>query len=374
MTALGAFSRKVPRGPLAGYLVLGLVTGVALTACGSSQSTSTTTASAATASTTTVPTTTAPTTTATGGKSLELIEVSTGIPYYNPFVAAFKSEAKTLGDTAVVTGPATITPSSQIPDIQQATVKHIQGLAIQPNSDGALLPALQQAKAAGAKILEANNDSLSESLRVAGVTALNYANVPAAQLAELGKLMNYTGDFAILSATTTSIFQNQVIAGEKKLLASDPLYHNMHLVKVVYGLDESAPSFTATNELLTEFPNLKAITSPTTVGIAAAAQAIDSAHKAGKVVLTGLGEPIEMKKYILNGTVTQYQLWNVANMGTVSAWVLDQALHGVAFPPGKTFTVPGTGLGTLAVSQDGDIYCQPTVTTFDKANVNEFNF
>ena len=122
-------------------------------------------------------------------------------------------------------------------------------------------------------------------------------------------------------------------AGENKLLASNPKYKNMHLVKVVDGGDESAPSFTATNALLTEFPNLKAIISPTTVGIAAAAQAIDSAHKGGKIILTGLGEPIEMKKYILNGTVKDYQLWNVANMGIVSAYVLDQSINGVSFPP-----------------------------------------
>ena len=74
-------------------------------------------------------------------------------------------------------------------------------------------------KATGAKILEVNNDSLHESIRVAGVTALNYGLVPASQLEEVGKLMNYTGDFAILSAATTSIFQNQWIAGMKKLLA-----------------------------------------------------------------------------------------------------------------------------------------------------------
>jgi rhamnose transport system substrate-binding protein len=315
-----------------------------------------------------------PTASAASGKSLELIEVSTGIPYYNPLVSAFKAEAKKLGDTGTVVGPAAISASSQIPDIQQATVKHIQGIAIQPNDDKAPLPALQQAKAAGAKILEVNNDSLHENIRVAGVTALNYGNVPAGQLAQLGALMHYSGDFAILSAATTSIFQNQVIAGEKKLLRTDPKYHNMHLVKVVYGNDQSAPSYTATNALLTEFPNLKAITSPTTVGIAGAAQAIDAAHKGGKIILTGLGEPIEMKKYILNGTVKEYQLWNVANMGTVSAWVLDQAINGVSFPPGKKFTVPGSGLGTLTVSADGDIYCQKGLTVFNKANVNKYNF
>ena len=44
-----------------------------------------------------------------------------------------------------------------------------------------------------------------------------------------------------------------------------------------------------------------------------------------------------MKKYILNGTVKEYQLWNVANMGVVSAWVPHQAINGESFPPGKKF-------------------------------------
>ena len=57
--------------------------------------------------------------------------------------------------------------------------------------------------------MEDNNDSLPESIRVAGVTALDYGLVAPSQLAELGKLMNYSGDFAILSAATTSLFQNR---------------------------------------------------------------------------------------------------------------------------------------------------------------------
>jgi rhamnose transport system substrate-binding protein len=311
---------------------------------------------------------------AAAGKSIEFIEVATGIPYYNPLISGFKSEAAKLGLSFSVVGPAAATASTQIPFIQQAIVRHISGIAIQPNDPAAPLPALRQAKAAGIKIVETNVNSLPESLRVAGVTALNYALVPASQLAELGKLMNYSGDFAILSATTTSIFQNQVIASMKKILASNPKYSKMHLVKVAYGSDASAPSVTATNALITEFPHLKAITSPTTVGIAAAGQAIESAHKAGKIILTGLGEPIEMKKFILDGTVKEYQLWNVANMGIVSAYVLAQSLSGVTFPPGKTFQVPGSGLGTLKVASDGDIYCQPGMTTFNKANVNKYNF
>jgi rhamnose transport system substrate-binding protein len=318
--------------------------------------------------------TASPTAHASASKSIEFIETQTGIPYYNPLIDGFKVEAKKLGLAFTLAGPSSATASSQIPFIQQASVRHIGGIAIQPNDPSAPLPALKQAKAAGVKIVETNVDSLPESVRVAGVTALNYNNVAPAQLAEVGKLMNYTGDFAILSATSTSIFQNQVIAGFKKLLKSDAKYKNMHLVKIAYGSDDSAPSVTATNALLTEFPHLKAITSPTTVGIAAAAQAIESSHEAGKVILTGLGEPIEMKKFILDGTVKEYQLWNPEFMGIVSAYVLDQSLSGVSFPPGKKFSIPGSGLGTLTVSSDGDIYCEPGLITFNKANVNKYNF
>jgi rhamnose transport system substrate-binding protein len=313
-------------------------------------------------------------TVATKGHSIEFIEVEAGIPYYLPLIEGFSSEAAKLGDSFSVVGPADTGASSQIPFIQQATVQHIQGIAIQPNDPAAPLPALKQAAAAGAKILETNVESLPASLKVASVTALNYNLVAPAQLAELGKLMNYTGDFAILSAATTSVFQNQQIAIMKKLLKSNSKYRNMHLVKVAYGNDQSVASTTATNALLTEFPNLKAITSPTTVGIAAAAQAIESAHKQGKIILSGLGLPSQMRKYVLDGTVTEFQLWDPKSMGIVSAYVLDKAIGGEKFPAGKTFTIPGSNLGTLKVAAGGGIYAQNGVTTFTKANINQYDF
>ena len=253
-------------------------------------------------------------------------------------------------------------------------MQHVQGIAIQPNDPSAPLPALQQAKDGGAKILETNVNSLPQSLKVASVTALDYNLVGPSQIAEVGKLMNYTGQFAILSAAPTSVFQNQQVALMKKLLKSNPKYRKMHLVKVAYGNDQSVPSVTATNALLTAFPNLKAITSPTTVGIAAAAQAIESAHKQGKIILTGLGLPSQMRKYVLDGTVKEFQLWDPKNMGTVSAYVLDRAISGVQFTPGMKFTVPGSTLGTLTVANDGGIYCQHSLTTFTKANINQFDF
>ena len=103
-------------------------------------------------------------------------------------------------------------------------------------------------------------------------------------------------------------------------------------------------------------------------------RALLSAHMAKKIIVTGLGEPVEMKKFIKDGTVKTYQLWNPTNMGTVGTYMAYEALRGVTFPPGKTFSVPGSGLGVLKVAKDGDVWCQAGMTTFNKANVNKYNF
>ena len=49
-------------------------------------------------------------------------------------------------------------------------------------------------------------------------------------------------------------------------------YPKMKLVSTVYGNDDPAQSLTALQGLLTAYPNLRGIISPTTVGISTAAQ------------------------------------------------------------------------------------------------------
>ena len=65
----------------------------------------------------------------------------------------------------------------------------------------------------------------------------------------------------------------------------------------------------------------------------------------------------------------------MAEMTDHEAADVDQAnASGEARELYDTFSVPGSGLGTLTVAKDGDIYCQKTLTTFNKANVNKYNF
>ena len=86
-------------------------------------------------------------------------------------------------------------------------------------------------------------------------------------------------------------------------------------MKVAYGDDDDQKSFQETQGLIQAYPNLKGIISPTTVGVAAAARYLSTSPQKGKIKLTGLGFPNQMRKFVKDGTVEEFQLWVPKDVG-----------------------------------------------------------
>jgi len=108
------------------------------------------------------------------------------------------------------------------------------------------------------------------------------------------------------------------------------------------------------------------------VGIAAAAAVLDTPKYRGKVALTGLGTPDEMKKYVADGTVKTFALWNPANLGYLAAYAAVELASGkIDGTAGQTFTAGK--LGTFTVGADKTVLLGPPFT-FDASNINNFNF
>jgi rhamnose transport system substrate-binding protein len=155
-------------------------------------------------------------------------------------------------------------------------------------------------------------------------------------------------------------------------------YPKMHLVSTVYGNDDPATSLTVLQGLLSAYPNLKGIISPTTVGISTAAQYL-STHKdvARRVTLTGLGLPSQMKAYVKNGTVEAFELWNPSDLGYLAGYAAAALASGSAsLTPGSTFKAGR--LGTYKVlpksGTTGPSVVLGPPTVFDKSNIDKFNF
>jgi len=147
-------------------------------------------------------------------------------------------------------------------------------------------------------------------------------------------------------------------------------------VKIYYGNDNPAQSRQATVSMLQAYPNLKGIESPTTVGISSAAQYLSTSKYKGKVVLTGLGLPSQMKKYVHNRTVTAFQLWNPEDLGYLAGYAIAAFADGkVTGKVGETFTAGKLGKYKIINGPDKrpQVILGPPFT-FTIKNVDKFKF
>ena len=126
------------------------------------------------------------------------------------------------------------------------------------------------------------------------------------------------GQWAILSATSQAANQNAWIEAMQAVMEGDEKYANLELVDIVYGDDEPQPSTEQTQALLQNYPDLKLICAPTTVGINAAAKVLQD--QGSDVKITGLGMPSEMEAYVGEDNVCPYfYLWNPIDLGELAA-------------------------------------------------------
>jgi rhamnose transport system substrate-binding protein len=280
---------------------------------------------------------------------------------------------KELGGKVVVSSGTEDTAAAQIPSIQAAIQAHADAIVIAGNDPSALCPALGQASAAGIKIVAFDSDVTCPNHLF--INQANTEQIGTSEVDLLAKALNSTGDIAILSAAATATNQNAWIGYMKQELSK---YPNMHLVDTVYGNDDPATSLTVLQGLLTAHPNLAGIISPTTVGISTAAQYLDK-HKdlLTHLTLTGLGLPSQMKPYVLDGTVKQFELWNPNDLGYLAGYAAADLASGKAslttgstFDAGKlkTYTV----LAPAGTTGPSVVLGPPTV--FDASNVANFNF
>ena len=267
-------------------------------------------------------------------------------------------------------GPSDASASSQVSYINTLTSQKVDAIAISANDPNAVVPSLKKAMSQGIKVVSYDSDTAPAGRNL----FVNQASPEALGRSEvqlLGKQLNYKGDIAILSATPNATNQNTWIKFMKDEL-SKPKYKDMKLVKVAYGNDDDQKSFQETQGLLQAYPNLKGIISPTTVGIAAAARYLSSSKYKGKVELTGLGTPNQMRKFVKDGTVTAFELWDPSKLGYLAGYAAAAIASGqISGKEGESFKAGN--LGARKIGKNGEILLGPP-TVFDKSNIDQFDF
>jgi rhamnose transport system substrate-binding protein len=232
--------------------------------------------------------------------------------------------------------------AGQIEIVTNATTQGVDGIMLSNNAGDQIVPAAKAANDAGVTMVTWDSPvptAEGEQVFVAQVD-FNETGTVMADMA-LNILGEDGGKFAVLSASPDAANQNAWIEAMKTAL-KDPKYSKLELLDVVYGNDQSEDSYNQALALVDKYPDMELIMAPTTVGIAAAAKAMQDESLCDKVKVSGLGLPAEMVSYTLNGCAPEFALWSFTDLGYLTYYVTYliatgqmEAADGVKFEAGR---------------------------------------
>ena len=205
--------------------------------------------------------------------------------------------------------------AGQIEIVTNATTQGVNAIMISNNSGDQIVPSAKAAHDKGISVVTWDSPIPSaegEDVFVAQVDFTETGTVMADMA--LSILGADGGKFAILSASPDAANQNAWIAAMKDAL-KDPKYAKLELLDIVYGNDQSEESYNQANALVDKYPDMELIMAPTSVGIVAAAKALQDESLCDKIKVSGLGVPSEMLAYTMNGCAPEFALWSFVDLG-----------------------------------------------------------
>jgi rhamnose transport system substrate-binding protein len=302
------------------------------------------------------------------GATVTFIPKNLGNPYFDTSNAGGEKAVEEFGGSYEEVGPAEGSPDGQVTYINTATQQGRNALVISANDPDALCDAIGEARDADIKVVTYDADT-NPDCRDLFINQADSAGIAKVQVDMIAEQIGDKGEIAFLSAAANATNQNAWIKlMEEEISANHP---DIEVVDTVYGDDDDQTSFDRTAALLQSHPDLKGIISPTTVGIAAAARYLSTSDAKGKVALTGLGTPNQMREYVTDGTVTEFALWNPADLGYLAAFAAKALVDGDIEGEGDTFEAGD--LGEYTVGPDNTVLLGEPFR-FNADNIGDFDF
>jgi rhamnose transport system substrate-binding protein len=302
---------------------------------------------------------------------LAMVIKETTNPYYNATLQGAQIAAKETGGKVNNYGPTQSSGQAQVELINNLADRHIPAIAVAPSDPDAVVPAMKRAQKLGAKVVTFDADSNPDgrSFFVNQSTSDAIGRYGAMLLL---KSMGPKGKVAIVSAQPTAANQNAWIAAFRDELKQ---YPDIQIVDEVYGYDNEQKAFDVTVALTTKYPDLTGIFAPTCPGLPAVARAVESVHKQGQIKISGNCVPSITSKYMLDGTIEGFYLWDPIKLGYVTYYAAKNFVEGkIQGKPGDSFTITsGKWPGTYKIDNNGQIITgEPLQFTPD--NVKDYNF
>jgi rhamnose transport system substrate-binding protein len=292
-----------------------------------------------------------------------------GVPYFEAMNAGGKEAAAALGNVQwLYQGPTQADAAAQADIVRSYIQQKVNTLIVAPNDPDSMAPLLQQAKAAGIHVMTADTDA-PNSVREAFVNQATPQGIGEGLTDALVSKMGGKGKYAIVSCGQTAENLNSWIKVQKSYTASK--YPDVQIVDTVYAGEDQAKSTQMATDLMNAHPDLTGLVGECTSSAPGVAQAVKDAGKVGKVFTVGLGTPQSMKPYLKNGSSSAAILWDVQNLGYLTAWAGAQLAEGKPFAATNNVS---SKLPSIAYDSGTKTLLLGPALAITKANVDQFNY
>lgn len=301
---------------------------------------------------------------ANGRIRIGIVAKSLGNGFFDAVHKGADEAATTLNAEIIFTGPTTPTAEGQIETLNALIAQRVDAIAISANDPDAVVPTLQRAMQRGIKVISYDSAvaKAGRAVHLAPSSDELIGQTVAQLAADLAP--DAKGKVAVVSATPTSTNQNAWIAQMQKALPQHP---GLEFVGVVYGDDVADKSYRETVALVKQHPDLAVVVSVSSVGIVAAAKAIEDQGLADKVKVTGLGLPSELAGYVRKGVVPKFAIWNPIDLGYATTQIAARLARGEKPESGLSME----RMGTVTFDSDG-VGAMSKPFIYDQSNVEQF--
>ena len=254
-----------------------------------------------------------------------------GIPYFEAMNAGGKKAEQDLGNvTWLYQGPTSADAAAQAQIVRSFIQRKVDTVFVAPNDPNSMSPVLQEAQDDDIKVGTSDTDA-PDSPRQVFVSQASTQGIGEGLTDQLMKAMGGKGKYAIVSCGETAENLNSWIKVQKSYAAEK--YPQAELVDVVYAGEDQAKATQMATDLMNANPDLKGLVGECTSSAPGVAQAVKDADKIGKVFTVGLGTPKSMAPYLESGSSSASILWDVEQLGYLTAWAGAQLAAGEDFAP-----------------------------------------
>jgi rhamnose transport system substrate-binding protein len=313
---------------------------------------------------------------ATGGEdggdesiTVAFVPKLSGIPYFEAMNTGGQKAAEELGNVEwLYQGPTTADAAAQADIVRSFIQQGVDALIVAPNDPDSMAPLLQEAQAAGIKVATSDTDAPG-SVREVFVNQASTEGIGQALTDQMMEAMGGSGKYAIVSCGETAENLNSWIEVQREYTAQE--YPDAEIVDVVYAGEDQAKATAMATDLMNAHPDLTGLVGECTSSAPGVAQAVRDAGRTGEVFTTGLGTPQSMAPYLEDGSASASVLWNVENLGYLTAWTGQQLVEG-----NELQAENNVGEGMEAVTFDSGskvlLLGDPLIITSE--NVGEFDY